>query len=56
MKCKTYTLIDNNNKNITDPEDIKKHWKSYKEELFKSIEQQQFDITRNLKKSLGILK
>lgn len=56
MKYKTYTLIDNNHKNITDPEDLKKHWKSYIEELFKSVEPHQFDITRKLKKSPGVLK
>lgn len=55
-KPTTYALLDDNNKAIIDIEDLKKHWKSYIEQLFKSTEPRRFEVTRDLESSPKILK
>lgn len=51
-----YTLFDDNSKIIMDVEDLKTHWKTYIEQLFKSAEPRQFEVTRDLESSPKILK
>ncbi|VEN57771.1 unnamed protein product [Callosobruchus maculatus] len=55
-KTNTYALLDENNKTVIEVEDIKRHWKSYIEQLFKSIEPRYFELTRDLESSPKILK
>lgn len=55
-KRQTNVLADENNKVIMDIEDIRKHWKQYIQELFKSTEPRIFDIHRELENSPQILK
>jgi len=52
----TSALLDDSNKTVIDNEDLKRHWKSYIEELFKSVEPREFEVTRDLESSPKILK
>lgn len=43
-KSNIFALIDCNNRAVVDTEGIKIHWKSYIEQLFKSVEQRHIEI------------